>query len=61
MSLTHSPLCLAKARDRKRQIDISFWVTGGPFYKVSLLIALTMLMADTNTVDTDTERGPLME
>ena len=61
MSLTHSSLCLAKARDMKRQIDISFWVQGGPFYKMGLLKALTMLMAETNTVDTGNERGPLME
>lgn len=61
MSLTHSSLCLAKARDMKRQIDISFWVQGDPFYKMGLLKALTMLMAETNTVDTGNERGPLME
>lgn len=61
MSLTHSSLSLAKARDMKRQIDISFWVSGGLLYKMGLLRALTMLMAETNTVDMDNERGPLME
>ena len=60
--LTHPFLSLAKERDLKRQLDISFWVSGGPFYKVGLFIAPAMLVAGTkDTKDTDNERKHLTE
>lgn len=59
--LTHPSLSLAEERDLKRQLDISFWVSGGPYYKVGLFIAPAMLVAGTNTKDTDNERRHLTE
>lgn len=58
--LTHPSLSLAEERDLKRQL-ISFWGSGGPFYKVGLFIAPAMLVAGTNTKDTDNERRHLTE